>query len=284
MNNKKKDIVVLYSGGVDSTCAAALLLQEFKRIHLITYKRFGIFCISNIERNVSLLRSKFGSKRIIRGIIDIDRFFKKISYENYFYYFKKYGFMMLSTCGLCKLSMHVRTIKYCIDNNISYVADGANKNSGTGHFPAQMPLIINEIRKLYKDNKIVYLTPVLDFDRISASEMDWIRKIGFENNNLNKKDKGEGDSKKTTRDELLRLNIFPESFTKGSKMDRQMQARCFQLILFNIFLYDYFLPVYGEEKYKKITLEFFREKITYCKSLARGSNSSRLTAVKDDLK
>ena len=268
MKNKKKDVAVLYSGGVDSTCTTALLLQEFERVHLITYKRFGIFCTNNIECNVSLLRKKFKSKRIIRSIIDINKVFKKISYENYFYYLKKYGFMLLSTCGLCKLSMHVRTIKYCIDNKISYVADGANKNSGTGHFPAQMPLIIKEIRQIYKHYGIIYLTPVLNFAKINESEMDWMQKMGIGNSKLNKEK--DGKLAKTTRDELLRLNIFPESFTKGSKMDRQMQARCFQLILFNIFLYDYFLPTYGEEKYKKITLEFFREKITNCKSLVGG--------------
>ncbi len=66
--------------------------------------------------------------------------------------------LTLSTCGFCKLAMHVRTLLYCLDNGIKTVADGSNRNMS--FFPAQMPEVVLLVRELYKSFGIEYVTPV----------------------------------------------------------------------------------------------------------------------------
>ena len=105
-----KEIAVLYSGGTDSTCAAVLMLEQFECLHLLTYERFGLFHTENIGTNVKALREKFGEQRIKHIFINIDKLFKEVSYAKYWQTLINFGFLMLTTCGLCKLAMHIRTV------------------------------------------------------------------------------------------------------------------------------------------------------------------------------
>ena len=52
---KNKQAVIHYSGGTDSNCVVCLKANEFEKIHLLSYKRFGIFQTKNIETNVKKL-------------------------------------------------------------------------------------------------------------------------------------------------------------------------------------------------------------------------------------
>lgn len=270
----KKEIAVLYSGGTDSTCAVVLIHNEYDKIHLLTYQRFGLFSIKNTETNVIRLKEKFGADRFLHKIINIDKLFKVVSYDSYWYYFKKYRFFLLSTCGLCKLAMHIRTVLYCLENKVEYVCDGANKYSGGGYFPAQMPEIVNEIKKFYARYGITYIVPV--FELRQPEDIDWISKLGLKEL-LNSS--SEKDEKEVTTGQILhRIGFFPSENVKGTSIDRAMQARCFQLILFNIFLYWYYLPKYGPKKYRENVLNFYKEKIEYFDGLVqeyirRGENS-----------
>ena len=260
-----KKIAVLYSGGTDSTCAVTLLLKKFDKVHLLTYKRFGLFCINNIEANVKKLKDKFGLDKFVYKVINVDKLFKHVSYAKYYYNLKKHGFFLLSTCGLCKLAMHIRTLIYCLENSIEYVCDGANKNAK--YFPAQMPEVINEIKNMYARYGIVYLTPVFDFDEPKGT--NWVDKLGLEKLQLKKIEKKGKNSIITSGKILFKMNFFPAENIKGTKIDHQMQARCFQLILFNIFLYWYYLPKYGFLKYKETANSFYKEKIEYFNSLLK---------------
>ncbi|MCD6221250.1 hypothetical protein J7K25_03730 [bacterium] len=270
-----REIAVLYSGGTDSTCAVVLIHNEYDRIHLLTYQRFGLFSIKNTRTNVIRLKEKFGPDKFVHKIINIDRLFKAVSYDNYWYYFKRYRFFLLTTCGLCKLAMHIRTVLYCLNNGVKYVCDGANKYSGGGYFPAQMPEVIEEIKKFYARYGITYIVPV--FELKQPQDIDWISKLGL---------KGVIDSPSLKKEEaelttgriLYRMGFFPLENVKGTKIDRAMQARCFQLILFNIFLYWYYLPKYGHKKYSENVLNFYTEKVKYFDTLIqeyieKGKNS-----------
>ena len=48
---------------------------------------------------------------------------------------------------------------------------------------------------------------------------------------------------------------------KGTELDRSMQPRCFQFILFNIWLHWYYLPFADKDRYVRESDAFFREKI-----------------------
>jgi len=154
--------VVLYSGGSDSTLAAALAMEEFDKLHLLTFSRFGIFGIERAEVNVRKLEARFGAERIEHHLIDIDRLFEKVSYDRYLGTLRRHGFLVLSTCGLCKLAMHLRALLFCLDHGVEVLLDGANRAMDI--YPAQMKPVIERMQGMYGHFGIDYRTPVIDYD------------------------------------------------------------------------------------------------------------------------
>ncbi len=258
---ENKEIAVLFSGGTDSLLAAALMAEKFARVHLITYQRFGFFSIENSKLNVEKLKDKFGKDKFTHQIINIDKLSKYIFYERYFRNLIKYRFFLLSNCGLCKLAMHIRSILFCLDNKIENICDGANKNMDI--FPAQMSSVVDEIKNMYRKFGIFYQTPVFEFDEpggLSLADKLNLGKIfpGEKESRANKE-----EIKKTAGYELFRLGLMPKVNVKGSKLDKKMQARCFQLVLFNIFVRWYYMYNRSYKQYECATLEFFKDKIAF---------------------
>lgn len=157
------ELVLLFSGGTDSTYTAVLMDQRYERIHLITYDRLGFLNTRNSEKSVLLLKNRFGQAKFVHKIINIDGVFRKISYGNYFKDLFKYRFFLLSTCGLCKLAMHWQTIIYCLDNNIKEICDGSNREMRTD--PFQDERILNEMKLLYDEFGITYFNPIFKESR-----------------------------------------------------------------------------------------------------------------------
>lgn len=249
-------IVILYSGGVDSTAAASIIAKQFDRVDLLSFKRSGLFHVGNTAKNVSLLEAKFGKDKFFHSILDVEKLFRMIYRLKYFQGLKKYGFFLLSTCGLCKLTMHIRALIYCLDNDIHYVADGANKHML--YFPDQTTEYIDEIKKLYSRFHITYFNPVFDFD-CPEEDIDWLHKLGVET--LATAENGSLNKKHTTSQFLFEEGFFDTVNAKADKMNQEAQARCFQLTLSNIFLHWYFLPSYGTRKYSQFTSAFYGEKV-----------------------
>jgi len=252
------EIAVLYSGGSDSTCAAALAAEKFERVHLLTYKRFGISFAENSLLNAQKLKDKFGKEKITHSILDVDKLCRHVSYSKYLYYAKKYGFFLL-TCGPCKLTLHLRSLIYCLDEHIGCVCDGANKNMA-GIFPDQMQEVIDSLRELYLSYGIKYITPVFDFDY--PENIGWADKLGLKE--LFELDTPDGNDAggMTTGKALFNMNILPAENVKGTKLDQKMQIRCFQFILFHIFANGYYVPIYGLDKYREAFMRFYKEKIS----------------------
>jgi len=228
MENK---ILCLYSGGADSTLAAALVANRYDSIKLMTYHRLGFFKTEeNVKVNFERLKKQFSSVKFSLEIIDINSLFKKIQYDNYPYYVKKYGSICMSICGLCKLAMHWQTILYCKKNSINHVCDGAVKEMSV--FPAQnMEIALKNLKKLYSDFNINYMNPVFK--------------------------KG-----KTTEKILHKMKIIPSSSYKMTRHDKQVI--CSQQILFAKFV-QYYLSEYSWEEYIKNMRKFYSEKINYIK-------------------
>jgi len=163
-----KEVAHLFSGGTDSTYAAALLTGTFDKIHLITYDRFGFENVENSKIYANVLIEKYGSDKISHTIINYEKEFKMLCFKNQFSDLFKYGFYVLTNCGLCKLAMDWRTIIYCIDNNIKYVSTGSGKEMVFD--PSQDRDIIKGIRELYSAFGIQYLTPGYDVSPSAREE------------------------------------------------------------------------------------------------------------------
>ncbi|MDD5080117.1 MAG: hypothetical protein PHH68_07370 [Candidatus Omnitrophica bacterium] len=256
-----KELAVLYSGGTDSTCAVALMTPDFDRVHLLTYSRFGVFFADHAGVNVQKLKDKFGEGKFIHRVMNIDKLFRAVSYSRYIPALAAHGLFLLTTCGLCKLAMHIRTLVYCLDNNIGYVCDGANNNMD--YASDQIREFIGELKALYRRFGVEYNSPVYEFAH--PDDSGWFDKMGM--GSLTGAGEEKKDSVVTTGEELFRMGIFPKKNMKGTAQDRRMQARCFQLVLANIFANWVYIPRYGLEKYKKGCVDLYKEKIGYFSGL-----------------
>jgi hypothetical protein len=252
-----KETVVLYSGGTDSTCAAAMTAENFDRVHLLTCRRFGVFSTGHIGYNVARLKAKFGAEKFVHRTVNIDKLFKHVSYSGYFSSLAGHGFFLLTTCGFCKLAMHIRCVIYCLDHGIRHVCDGANRNSD--YSPDQIREFVDELKKFYAGHGIEYTTPV--YEMAHPGDIGWFDKLGV--NTLAEGIKDEKDSAVTTGDVLYRMGIFRQRNVKGTAEDRRMQARCFQLVLSNIFAHWLYIPGHGLEEYKRRCVDLYKKKIAH---------------------
>ena len=235
----KKELVLLFSGGTDSTCTAVLMQDKYEKIHLITYDRFGLLNTKNSQNSALKLKKKFGQNKFIHTIINIDKMFKKISYVNYFRDILKYKFFLLLTCGLCKLAMHWQTIIYCLNNNVDEVCDGSNQEIERD--PSQNELILKEMRLLYKEFKINYFNPVFY------------------------------DSREKREKLIFDLQLTPVQHPKWTSFSWEMQPFCPQEYLFNKF-YIYAttnwrgeITMQRSKRYEEKMLEYHRGKRDFIK-------------------
>ena len=159
---------------------------------------------------------------------------------------------MLSTCGLCNLAMHIRTIIYCVDNGITEAADGANKNSD--HFPSQMAPVIEDIKAMYLRFGINFNTPVFDFE--FPENLDWKHKLGLPV-------KVNPPAGLTTGRFIYERGFTDAENVKGTKADKIMQPHCHHLMLHNLFALKYFIPRYGRQKYVEETTRFYKDKMEF---------------------
>jgi len=248
------EVVVLYSGGSDSTLTAVLEAAKAERVHLLTFGRHGIFNVENTRLNVDRLRNACSGAQFEHHILDVDPLFRWLSYDNYLDNVRRHGLMLLSTCGLCKLSMHLRTLLYCLEHGVHRVADGANHQMNI--YPAQMSPVLDRLRAMYAHFGIEYGNPVYDFD--GPSEM------GVHPSPADQAPTQGGRSAMkdgTTDHRLWELGILDEPSTKGSQADFQMQARCFQFVLFRLWVHWVYLPKHGYDRYVEETTAFYDERI-----------------------
>jgi hypothetical protein len=222
-----KRIVVLFSGGCDSTLAAAIAAQKYDKVQLVTYYRRGFFKTEeNARIGLEKLRDKFGADKFDIAVVSVEKLFKRAQYDNYLYYVKKYGPICMSICGLCKLAMDWQTILYCIEHSIADVCDGNVKEMSV--FPTQnMEIALGGIIRLYSDFNINYFNPIYEIGR-----------------NVEKA--------------LYEMKIIPSPKHKLTRADKQVV--CSQQILFSEFV-EYYLSEHSWEDYVKNLHGFYSEKI-----------------------
>ena len=260
-SNSKNKCVVLFSGGTDSTCVAALSAQDFQEIHLLTFFELGTKNSPIPVENVSRLREKFPAVKFVHKVISTDLLVKKISYDRYWRNLLRHHFFVLATPGFSTLSWHVTALQYCLKEGISVVRDGQTRE--LMHFPGHMDCIIALFRDLYAKYDVLYENPVRQWaipldqqviDRLIVGRHGFFPSSsgGFEN------------PQKTTGEYLFSLGIFPHKNVKGSAFDKNMQHDCYPFILYNIFAFWYFLPFRSMKKFEQRMEHIFREKIARC--------------------
>ena len=161
----RSDVVVLFSGGSDSTLTASLLSEMHPVVHLITYSHKAMSFHTKAANAVAYLRKAHGEHKFVHSFLEINDLMELLYLRELPEDLREYGtYALPMCCGSCKLAMHVRTILYCRDKGARYAADGSNSEL-SDLFPEQMIPVLDLYRQLYLRYGIVYENPVFDVAR-----------------------------------------------------------------------------------------------------------------------
>ncbi len=165
----------MFSGGVDSTMAAALLAERFDRVHLLTYHNgHGTAGMAKSRARVDELRARFGAERFVHVLDSTKEWMQRVVSRELVANYKEYGSGFIWCMG-CKLAMHARSAVHCLENGVRYMADGSS--GSTQEMVEQMMVSLSLIRLFYADLGIHFFTPVYDLER--ETEQAELRRRGF---------------------------------------------------------------------------------------------------------
>lgn len=177
---KTDEVTLMYTGGLDTTLAAAMLAQQYQRVHLLTFcNGFCIGAESAPLHRVRELKRMFGDDRYTHEVLYVTDLFKRLR-EDIVTYVRQYNYSPLIVDLCCRLSMDTRTVIYNLENDVPYVADGNSKEQ-TEIF-IQRAGYTKEIRRFMGEFGVEYVTPVYDFgDRHARREA--LKEMGFSGGN-----------------------------------------------------------------------------------------------------
>lgn len=258
------ECVVLFSGGSDSFCSAALAAAKHDHVHLLTFYERATqkspWPVENLER----LRAKYGHGKFSLSIFSTDKIVENLSYKDFFRSLYKFHFYNLATPGLSSLSWHTRTILYCQEKNIQVVYDGMTKE--LLHLPGHMPEIRELFKELYNKFGIDFSSMVIDWD--IPEDQRFIDRLIVDRHGFTL---GPKPKTRTTGEWLFEQGLLPNKNVKGSEFDRLMQHDCYPFIVYNMLVFWLFEPTIGYEKFKSGLALFMAAKISQAKVLILGA-------------
>ncbi len=253
--------VILFSGGTDSTCVAAICAEKHREIHLLTFEEAATKKSPLPMENVSRLKERFENVRFNHFMISTDRLVRRLAYLNYFKNLKKHGFFLLSTPGFSSLSWHLRTIVYCKKMGIDQVYDGMTQE--LLHFPGHMPKVRELIRQMYADHGIKFGSPVINWD--VPPDQRFTDRLIVDRHGFSIYANAQ-PNRRTTGFYLYEKAILPHPNVKGSLFDRKMQHDCYPFVVFNIFVFWLFLSWKSFESYEIRMTALMADKILEAKN------------------
>ena len=251
---------VLFSGGTDSLCAAALACEKHSHVHLLTFYERATENSTEPKTNVQRLRDRYPNVKIEYSRISTDNFVQKLSYHEYFKSLVKFKFLNLATPGISSLSWHCAAIKYSKKNRIKIVYDGMTRE--LLHLPGHMPEIRSLFISLYGEYGISFSSPVIDWQ--VPPDQRFIDRLIIDRHGFTLTAK---PNERTTGQWLYEKKILPHPNVKGSLFDQRMQHDCYPFVVYNMLVFWIYQPLYGFEKYKLMLGEFFSYKINLAKEI-----------------
>lgn len=173
--SEKNSILLMLSGGRDSFLSACRLIEQGRRVHMITYDNK---CISNLRGAQAVAEriiQRYGSeKAVFVGIQNITahlyRLQKNFLYQTLQESYKKYPNLRPAQipCLACHTGMYIESIAYCKAHSIPAIAEGARKVQG---FFVELPEMVKRYEALVNEYHISLELPVYEL------EDNWERKL-----------------------------------------------------------------------------------------------------------
>jgi len=269
-------VAVLYSGGTDSTASAALLAERFAGLDLLTYSRVGFHEARNARVNATRLARRFPEREVRHAVYESTALARHLTMTRRWRHVTRYGFFTLQQCGFCALANQVGTIAHCLRHGLTDYADGITHD--WPFFPGHMDRVIDRFRTFAEGYGLTYHTPVLHYD--VDAPVPYVSKAVRPG-----QAQAPAADANTTGRLLQRLGLSDTENYKGTEQDRRSQARCYQFVLPNLFIYW----VYGGPErwadYERTVLAYFDELLGTARTLldafAEGSDPRRLFAFLD---
>ena len=174
------EVTLMFTGGLDTTLAAAVMGEQCRRVHLLTFcNGFCLGAESAPLKRVRELKRIFGQERYTHQVLYVADLFRRLRQDMLRKYLRKYHSpLIFDLC--CRLSMDTRTVIYNLENDVPYVADG-NSKSQTEIF-IQRQEYTAEIRRFMGEYGVEYITPVYDFGDREARRKA-LHDMGFQSGN-----------------------------------------------------------------------------------------------------
>ena len=161
--------LVMYSGGLDSTLAAARILASEESALLVTCDVRGAFGVERSRKNVERLRAAFPARHVEHRIVNCDALRRRIwegFADDYFQYCSSGAPGIL--CLACKMAMLGVSLDLCLREGIPVLANGMS--STESDHPECKPRIVNRFADLMGRWGVAYRNEVYEIEARSIEE------------------------------------------------------------------------------------------------------------------
>jgi predicted subunit of tRNA(5-methylaminomethyl-2-thiouridylate) methyltransferase len=202
----KNEVVLMFSGGIDSLLAAVLLAKEYDRVHLLTFKKGYLeFGLKNSLPNIERLKALCGEDKFIHKIVN--PLGRRFSIRTIVRDRLRYGTEVV-WCVACRTTMNAAAMLYALDNKLAAISDGSNREQipGEKHLTGtaeNYPSVVTRLKDFALRYGVAFATPVYDFGNREERRRK-LGELGFEIDYLSK------DPTKTLKG-MLRKDFFKRS-------------------------------------------------------------------------
>jgi len=177
MKKVRSDICMMFSGGLDTTAAAAQLLEEnrFERLHLLTFCN-GV-CVGAARSGVHVeeLREMYGAHRLIHEIIDMTDVFAEIRAPLLDLLLEYRSGLVFDLC--CRLAMETSAIIYARNHGLTHICDGTNL--AQGRLFMERPEYMEKAREFFTVHGLTFFSPVYEKAGERAQRREELAGQGF---------------------------------------------------------------------------------------------------------
>lgn len=117
---------VLFSGGTDSTLAAARMLEQVERVTLLTCDPGYLFFLGNCGVHAAALQRTYGPERVRHVVLPMRDVARRFLWDPFRRDLARHGADMAAlVCLGCRLAMHAAALAWNLEHGVPFIADGS---------------------------------------------------------------------------------------------------------------------------------------------------------------